>query len=105
MCSEFQNLNIEEVMLNLCESQGIVGLKNSNPSDSPLHIYNTWKILIYINCSVSFLPGRDERSRYSDQLERNRYDDPAPQREDPRGLVDRRLGVDPRNFPEERRGY
>ncbi|XP_021936826.1 zinc finger CCCH domain-containing protein 13-like isoform X3 [Zootermopsis nevadensis] len=45
---------------------------------------------------------RDDRSRYSDQMERNRYDDPAPQREDPRGLVDRRL--DPRNFSEDRRG-
>jgi hypothetical protein len=50
-------------------------------------------------------PGREERSRYSDQMERNRYDEPAPQREDPRGLVDRRIGVDPRNFTEDRRGY
>ena len=48
---------------------------------------------------------RDERSRYSDQMDRNRYDDSAPPREDPRSLVDRRLGVDPRNFPEDRRGY
>jgi hypothetical protein len=62
-------------------------------------------ICITGNYSVDFLPVRDERSRYSDQMERNRYDDPAPQREDPRGIVDRRLGVDPRNFPEDRRGY
>ncbi|KAJ4436473.1 hypothetical protein ANN_16504 [Periplaneta americana] len=47
--------------------------------------------------------GRDERSRYSDQMERNRYEDSTPQREDPRTLVDRRLGVDPRSFPDERR--
>ena len=58
---------------------------------------------IFISLNFIFCLGRDERGRYSDQMERGRYDDPAPPRDDPRPL-DRRLGVDPRNFPEDRRG-